>query len=178
MDLSQYGHADVSLMEGERVVMAISSNAGGGSSRRARETLALTTSRLMRLSDKGRMAMASLDDVDSVEIDAVKEGVRGAFLWATLAVALSFILYRTLDHPTASLVIPALTLAMGAYLVVNRMLDSGQPTAMFKTGGASIDWRFDADSGSAELHALINRLYAMKAARNGANGGGQPFAPR
>ena len=64
---------------------------------------------------------------------------------------------------------------MGAYLVVNQVLDSGEPTAVFRTNNSEIRWLFDAKKDSEAVYEFINRLYEVKA--NSIQGTKRDFFP-
>ena len=179
MDPEQSLRSGFLLVEGERVDRIVSANSAGdrGSDSNG-AMLVLTTGRLIHIrgGDKAsRVAIVSVDDVDSVEVLPVSEGI-GAYLWAGLAAVLSLVLYETIDHNIVRIVVPIAVLLMGAYLLVNRLMDSGQPTAVFRTSASSIAWPFDEDAQLQEIHELVSRLYVMKARSRAGDGG--DFSPR
>ena len=86
------------------------------------------------------------------------------------------VLYQIIDDGTWQVVAALVVLVMGAYLVVNQVLDSGEPTAVFRTSSSEIRWLFDAKKDSEAVYDFINRLYEVKESsirwRNGT------FSPR
>ena len=167
------------LLEGERIAAALETGSNNGHLWFGRyEALILTDSRIIHSSAGGRRrgtVIAAVRDVDSVEVTSVRPGI-GAYLWAALAVVLSLVLYLNIDHDTWRIVAPLVVLAMGVYLVVNQVLDSGEPTAVFRTGGSEIRWLYDDKKDSEAVYDFINLLYeAKESSPQGSNG---TFSPR
>ena len=170
---------DLILLEGEQIAAALETRGGSGPLSPGRhEALILTDSRIIHSSTGGRRqgsVIAAVRDIDSVEVTSVRPGI-GAYLWAALAVVLSLVLFWRIEHDTWGIVAPFVVLAMGVYLVVNQVLDSGEPTAVFRTGGSEIRWLYDAKKDSDAVYDFINQLYQVKAnsvrKRNGT------FSPR
>ena len=167
------------LMNGETIERSITSKSQNRrSSGRSGDSLLLTNFRIIHISGTGigsDVVMAAVDDVDAVEFVEVTEGY-GAFLWAALSVVLSMALYGILDNQVARTVVPLMVLAMGVYLVVNRIFFSGGPAAMFRTGGTAITWLFRSDNEREEVRDFINELYRLKSHRRVESG--ETFAPR
>ena len=165
MNLVGHDLGGVELLEGERVDLAIDMTSGDGNrSSKTPDRLLLTSSRIIRLSGSGRgrhTDITSVDDVDSVQITAVREGI-GAYVWAGLAVVLSVILYATIDHAIGRVAAPLIVFAMGVYLVVNHLLESGKPTVVFRSGHSEIRWVFDARDDVDDVHRFVARLYEIK----------------
>ncbi len=173
-------HVDhLDLMEGETIENFITSKAQNRrSSARGGDALLLTNRRIIHISGTGigsDVVMAAIEDVDAVEFIEVTEGY-AAFLWAALAVMLSMALYGILENQIARTIVPLMVLAMGVYLVINRIFFSGGPAAMFRTGGSAITWLFRSESEREEVRDFINELYRLKSSR-GADSQGS-FAPR
>ncbi len=170
MNLAEYGFESLDLLEGEDIVFAIDMTNGGGRPLSGRpEALLLTELRLIHLAGAGKRrqaAMMPLGSVDSVEVTAAGGGI-SAYLWAGLAFALSVILYAVIDHSVARIAAALAVFAMGVYLVVNQITDSGQPTAVFRAGGAEIRWPFDHEGGSEGVNGLINALHRARSASDG-----------
>ena len=179
METARVGPTDLILLEGEQVAAALETGSGNGLLSAGRhEALILTDSRIIHSSTGGRRrgaVVAAVGDIDSVEVTSVRPSI-GAYFWAALAVVLSLVLYFNIDHETWRIVAPFVVLAMGVYLVVNQVLDSGEPTAVFRTGGSEIRWLYDAKKDSDAVYGFINQLYQVKAnsvrKRNGT------FSPR
>ena len=179
METARVGPTDLILLEGEQIVVALET--GGGTSLMSfgrLETLVLTDNRIIHSSKGGRRqssVIAEVQDIDSVEVTSVRPGI-GAYLWAVLAVVLSVVLYQIIDDSAWQVVAALAVLVMGAYLVVNQILDSGEPTAVFRTGSSEIRWLYDAKKDSEAVYDFINRLYQVKESsipsRNGT------FSPR
>ena len=179
METAQVGPTDLILLEGEQIAATLET--GGGKSLIStgrHEALVLTDSRIIHSSRGGRhqgSVIVSVRDIDSVEVTSVRPGI-GPYLWAALAVVLSVVLYQIIDDGTWQVVAALVVLVMGAYLVVNQVLDSGEPTAVFRTSSSEIRWLFDPKKDSEAVYDFINRLYEVKESsirwRNGT------FSPR
>ncbi len=167
------------LLEGERIAAALETGGGNGQMWfRRRETLILTDSRLIHSSEGGRRrgtVIVAVRDVDSVEVTSVRPGI-GAYVWAALAVVLSLVLFLNIEHDTWRILAALVVLAMGVYLVVNQILDSGEPTAVFRTGGSEIRWPYDVKKDSEAVYDFINRLYQVK--ENSLLRSSRTFSPR
>ena len=179
METARVEPTDLILLEGERIAVALETGSGNGNLWFGRhEALILTDSRIIHSSAGGRRrgtVIAAVRDVDSVEVTSVRPGV-GAYFWAALAVVLSLVLFLNIEHDTWRILAALVVLAMGAYLVVNQVLDSGEPTAVFRTGGSEIRWLYDAKKDSEAVYDFINRLYEVKeSSLRGRNG---TFSPR
>ena len=179
METARVEPTDLILLEGERIAVALETGAGNGNLWFGRhEALILTDSRIIHSSAGGRRrgtVIAAVRDVDSVEVTSVRPGV-GAYFWAALAVVLSVVLYQIIEDGTWQIVAALAVLVMGAYLVVNQVLDSGEPTAVFRTNNSEIRWLFDAKKDSEAVYEFINRLYEVKeSSLQGRNG---TFSPR
>ncbi len=154
----------VELLDGERVDCLIDNAVDGNWSSGSRRALLLTNSRVILISGPAKsqqIAMASIEDVDSVEISAVGEGF-SAFLWAGLAVILSVILYVTIDHEIWRVAAALAVFGMGVYLVINRLFDSGSPSVAIRAGESEIRWQFDAKRDTGDVHGFVKRLYEAK----------------
>ena len=166
METARVGSTDLILLDGEQIAAALETGGGNGHLWFGRhEALVLTDSRIIHSSAGGRRrgtVFAAVRDIDSVEVTSVRPGI-GAYFWAALAVVLSLVLFLNIDHDTWRILAALVVLAMGVYLVVNQMLDSGEPTAVFRTGGSEIKWLFDAKKDSEAVYGFINRLYQVRA---------------
>ena len=179
METARVEPTDLILLDGEQIAAELETGSDNGHLWSGRhEALILTDSRIIHSSAGGRRrgaVIAAVRDIDSVEVTSVRPGV-GAYFWAALAVVLSLVLFLNIDDGTWRVVAALVVLAMGVYLVVNQVLDSGEPTAVFRTGVSEIRWLFDAKKDSEAVYDFINRLYEVKASslqvRN------QTFSPR
>ena len=166
METARVEPTDLILLDGEQIAAELETGRDNGHLWSGRhEALILTDSRIIHASTGGRRrgaVIAAVRDIDSVEVTSVRPGI-GAYLWAILAVVLSVVLYRIIEDGTWQVVAALAVLVMGAYLVVNQVLDSGEPTAVFRTGGSEIRWLFDAKKDSEAVYGFINRLYQVKA---------------
>ena len=174
MNLGDYGFEDFELADGEDVVFTIDKTGEGGNpASRRPEALLLTGRRLIHLAGSGKRRqsmMIPLRSLDSAQVISFKGGA-SAYVWAGLAAVLSVVLYAVIDNLAGRILAPMAVIGMGAYLVVNHLTDTGQPSAVFRAGESEIRWLFDAPDGANEAYALISAIHAT-AARNDADGGG------
>ena len=166
MNLHEFGLAELRLLDGERVSATLAASQRGGRRSSAESgVLLLTSDRIIHLSgeDSRRQAtMISVQDVESVSVRLVfPEGI-APYLWAALSLAMSLILYSYLEHDIARVAVPLIVLAMGAYLILDRLLEKGRPAAVFKARDSEIHWPFDYEKDSKEVYDFINSLYRMK----------------
>ena len=127
--------------------------------------LTLTTNRVIHITgEEGRRqtTMISVQDVESVSVRLIfPEGI-GPYVWAALSVVMSLILFSYIEHSIARIAVPLIVLAMGAYLIVDRLTARGRPTAIIRARDAAIHWPFDNDKESKQVYEFINSLYRMK----------------
>ena len=166
LDLEEFGLGEMTLLDGERVSAKL--NANDQSGRRSSSepgTLLLTTNRVIHITgEEGRRqtTMISIGDVESVSVRLIfPEGI-GPYVWAALSVVLGLILYSYIEHNLARIVVPLIVLAMGAYLIVDRLTARGRPTAIIRARDAEIHWSFDHDKESKQVYEFINSLYRTK----------------
>lgn len=180
MELTEFGFTGVNLMDGERVAFAIdSANHGGNRSSNHPEALLLTDSRVIHLRGKERQrraVMAAVSDVEAVEITAHRRGY-GAYLWAALALALSVMLFGTIENTGVKVASSVIVLLMGVYLIANHLTEPGRPAVVFRAGGSEIRWEFE-DGERTDVDAFVNRLYLIKASAGNRLGVPSRFAPR
>ena len=162
LDLEEFGAGELELLDGERIIDKL--NASAGSSGEA-SALLLTNDRLIHFSGEGgrrQATMLAVQDVESVTVRLIfSEGV-GPYLWAALSLIMSLALYSYIDHSLARIAVPLVVLAMGAYLIVDRLTEKGRPSAFFKARDAQIEWPFNGDAQSKEVYDFINALYRAK----------------
>ena len=160
LDLEEFGAGELELLDGERIIDKLS--AGGSGEPGA---LLLTNDRLIHFSGKGgrrQATMLAIQDVESVTVKLIfSEGV-GPYLWAALSVIMSLALYSYIEHSLARIAVPMVVLAMGVYLIVDRLTEKGRPSAFFKARDAEIEWPFGGDAQSKEVYDFINALYRAK----------------
>ena len=176
MSLADYGCPDIELLDGETVGRAIRGpTQRSRTSGRPEGSLLLTSRRLIHIAGSGhgaQVTMATIGDVDAVEITSISEGY-SAFVWAGLSVVLAVVLYGSIDNALAKVIVPLLVLAMGGFLVVNRLFFTGGPAVVFRTGGSTITWRFETEEESLTVRDFIDELYRVKV-----DDGVRKFAPR
>ena len=166
MDLKEFGAGELRLLNGERIIDRLSaSKRGGRQFPREPGALLLTNDRLIHLSGedrKQRATMFSIQDVESVSVRLIfSEGI-GPYLWAALSVIMSLMLYSYLEHSLARIAVPLVIVAMGAYLILDRLMEKGKPSAFFRVRESEIEWPFDPDKESREVYDFINSLYRAK----------------
>ena len=106
--------------------------------------------------------MISVQDVESVSVRLVfPEGI-GPYVWAALSLVMSVILYSYIEHDLGRIAVPLIVMAMGAYLVLDRLTEKGRPLLALKAREAEIHWPFDYDTESREVYDFINSLYRVK----------------
>ena len=166
MDLEEFGLGEFELLDGERVAAKLSVDRQGAR-RFSTEpgALLLTSARVIHISgeeSKRQTTMLSVQDVESVSVRLIfPEGI-GPYVWAALSVAMSIILYSYIEHDIGRIAAPLIVLAMGAYLILDRLTEKGRPLAVFKAREAEIHWPFDYDTESKEVYDFINSLYRVK----------------
>ena len=166
MDLEEFGLGEMALLDGERVSSELSvSQPSGRRPSSESDTLLLTTNRVIHITGEERRrqtTMISIHDVESVSVRLIfPEGI-GPYVWAALSVVMSLILYSYIEHSIARIAVPLIVLAMGAYLIVDRLTTRGRPTAIIKARDAEIHWSFDHDKESKQVYEFINSLYRNK----------------
>ena len=166
MDLEEFGLSELELLDGERVAAKLGvGQQGGRRSSGESGALLLTSARVIHLSgEDGRRqtTMISVEDVESVSVRLVfPEGI-GPYVWAALSLAMSVILYSYIDHSIGRIVAPLIVLAMGVYLILDRLTEKGRPSAVFKARDAEIHWPFDYERESKEVYDFINAVYRVK----------------
>ena len=181
MQLTEFGFPGMTLMNGERIEFAINmADSSGRPSSKSKEALLLTDSRIIHLRGprkSHRAVMTAVDDVDSVEITALRRGV-GVYVWAALAFVLALVLFATIDNTGVRFVSSAIVLLMGVYLIVSEITEPNKPAVVFRAGSAEIRWEFRSDEHTNDVNQFVNRLYQMKAASNGRVARHESFAPR
>ncbi len=166
MDMEELGLGGPELLDGERVAarMRVSPEEGKRSRRKA-GVLALTNERIVYMSgeDKGvRTTMVSVQDVESVTVRTIPPEGIGSYVWAALSVALSVALYSYIEHAVWRIAAALAVLAMGGYLVIDRLTDRGRTAAIFKARDSEIRWHFDYEKESSDVYEFINALYRVK----------------
>ena len=166
MDLEEFGLGELELLDGERVSAKLSVNQQGGRrSSRESSVLLLTGNRVIHLSgEDGRRqtTMMSVQDVESVSVRLIfPEGI-GPYVWAALSLVMSIVLYSYIEHSIARIAVPLIVMAMGAYLILDRLTEKGRPSLALKARDAEIHWPFDYEKESKEVYEFINTLYRMK----------------
>ena len=166
LDLDEFGLGEMTLLDGERVSARLSAN-----DQRGRRTsgepgaLLLTTNRVIHITgeeDRRQTTMISIQDVESVSVRLIfPEGI-GPYVWAALSVVMALILYSYIEHDMARIAVPLIVLAMGAYLIVDRLTARGRPTAIIRARDVEIHWPFDHDRESKQVYEFINSLYRIK----------------
>ena len=176
MNLDQFGHADISLMDGERIDSSLDLSPGDNAG-----VVLLTDQRVIHVRGNGKRrnaVFASIQDVDAVEVTFEQEGY-GALVWAALGLFVAVLLYLGIDNSAYRIVAPAVVAAMSVYLIVDRLTTPGRPLVIFKAGASQVRCDLEGDPTASEIYPFINRLYELKAA-NSSNGIHQSnrFAPR
>ncbi|MCY4653926.1 MAG: hypothetical protein OXC95_12275 [Dehalococcoidia bacterium] len=168
MDLEEFGLGELELLDGERITAKMQADRQGGRQlTRESGSLLLTDNRIIHISGEGdrrQTTMISVQDIESVSVRLTfSEGI-GPYLWAALSLALGLILYSYIEHTIGRIAIPLIILAMGAYLVIDRVTERGRPSAIFKAREAEIQWPFDSKNESKEVYDFINSVYRTKRA--------------
>ncbi|MDA0769814.1 MAG: hypothetical protein O2821_06275 [Chloroflexi bacterium] len=161
--LSQFGFADLSLLDGERVEMSLDLTEGSPESL-DHDVLLLTDRRLMHLNGgpKNRKAsMASVQDILITEMMTENEGI-SAFIWAGLAFFVGLMLWRVVDHPMGSAAAGIVLALMGIYLIYDRLTSPGKNMLVFKAGVGDMKVEVRNEGATSELNGLILRLFELK----------------
>ena len=169
------------LMEGERVVSALSPGGDGlGSTATAGSILLLTEGRVIHLpgtDDQRTAVFAAIHDIEAVEI-VNEAGGKSGYVWAALAFLVATLLFFVIDSAAYRIVGTVLTAVMGAYLIGDQITRGGKSVLLLKAGQSDLRCDLDDDGASDEVFTFINGLFRLKS-RN-SSGGGRPdrFAPR
>lgn len=167
VQLAQLGFQDLSLLDGEQVILSLDLT-DGSSETPDPEVLLLTDRRLMHLdgSRKSRtVSMAAVQDVQMMEMTTEREGI-GPFIWAALAFFVGFMLWRVVDHPLGSAAAGIVLALMGAYLIYDRLAAPGKNMLVFKAGVGEIRVEVRNEDVWAELDVLVHRLFRLKDERS------------
>ena len=127
--------------------------------------LLLTDRRVIHIDGAGqnrKTSYAAIDDISAVEITRQSAGGYGAFVWAALAFFVSAMLWRVIEHQTLSYAAAAIVTLMGIYLIVDRLLATGEHALIFKAGSAEIQCPLKRDAANDEAEALVTRLFELK----------------
>lgn len=166
MDLEEFGLGELQLLDGERITAKMHADRQGGR-RLTRESgsLLLTDNRIIHISGEGnsqQTTIISVQDIESVSVRLTFSEGMGPYLWGALSLAMGLILYSYIEHPIGRIAVPLIVLAMGAYLIIDRLTERGRPAAIFKAREAEIHWPFDSESESGEVYDFINSVYRAK----------------
>ena len=182
LDLAEYGFGAVHLMDGERVDTTLhlvgDPDPGRDSKRRM---LLLTDCRLIHLDgdvkDYGAV-FTSLRDVDAIEIGREPAGA-GAFAWAALAFIAALFLYFVLDEQGVWQIAGAAGAALlGAYLIGDRLISSGETFMVLKMGPAELRCALNGNRGIDGAHSFIRRFFELKSETDTVAARVDSFAPR
>ena len=160
--------SDVILMADEEVQQSIGVDDVNGSRDGKKNTLLLTDRRVIHIIGAGsdrKTSYAAIDDISAVEI--TRQSVRGygAFIWAAVAFFVSAMLWRVIENQTLSIAATSIVALMGIYLIVDRLLTTGEHALVFKAGGAEIEYALKRDAAHSEAEALVTRLFELKEQR-------------
>ena len=168
MDLEEFGLGELELLDGERVTARMRADRQGGRQlTRESGSLLLTDDRIIHISGEGnrrQATMISVQDIDSVSVRLTFSEGLGPYLWGALSLAMAAILYSYIEHSIGRIAVPLIVLAMGAYLIIDRITERGRPSAIFKAREAEIQWPFDSKRESKEVYDFINTVYRTKRA--------------
>lgn len=174
MDLTQFGLTEVSLMDGERVDIALDL---AGSN----EALLLTPRRVMHLHGNGRnrrSEFALVENIDIVETGFEREG-NGVYVWAATAFVVATLLFFVIENATGRIAGPAMIAFLGLYLIADRLIAPGCPVITLKAGGSQLRCELSNREDSAVVSRFVNRLFEIKTGgHTGIRDEGRRFAPR
>lgn len=181
METDRQGFGDLALMADERVDSVFDVENGLVSDGQdLSEVLLLTNRRVIHLNgrrDRRQAVFVSLLNVDAVEVTNQPQGY-GAFVWAGLALLVAVGVWQAWDHPLKPLA-ALLVVAMGVYLVVDRLLFPGNAYAVVNAGPSQLRLKINSASSSRDIYELVNRLFQLQTeAANGAAPGAVRFPPR
>lgn len=172
---TQDAEEGIPLIDGERVDSTLNLGTDPENSN-GQEVIVLTDRRVIRFEGGGkypRYAIASLDEIDVVELAVERRGF-AAYIWAGLAFVIAAVLYGMIDNTLGAITVSLLVALMGVYLIVDHLLTPGTPTVTFKTPSSEIRCVLAGDEPDPEVHVFINRLFQLQGRRQGQG----RFAPR
>ena len=160
--------SDITLMADEQVQQSIGVDDVAGSRDGKRNIVLLTDRRVIHIIGAGtnrKTSYAAIDDISAVEI--TRQSVRGygAFVWAALAFFVSAMLWRVIENQTLSIAAASIVALMGIYLIVDRLLATGEHALVFKAGGSDIECALKRNADHSEAEALVTRLFELKEQR-------------
>ena len=168
MDLEEFGLGELELLDGERVTAKMRADRQGGRQlTRESGSLLLTDDRIIHISGEGnrrQATMISVQDIESISVRLTFSEGLGPYLWGALSLAMAAILNSYIEHSIGRIAVPLIVLAMGAYLIIDRITERGRPSAIFKAREAEIQWQFDSKRESKEVYDFINSVYRTKRA--------------
>ena len=155
---------DLTLMPEERVDCVFDVRRGvtdGGPE--PSEALFLTSRRIIHARGRGagrRLVFLSLRNVDAIEIMRQPLGF-GAFVWAALAAVVAVLVWQVWEHglaPLASLIV----LAMGAYLVVDRLLSAQNLYVVLTSGASQVRLEMRSKQAARDIHDFTTRVFQLQ----------------
>lgn len=144
------------------------------------EVLVLTTRRIVHLKGKDsrrRVVFMPLRNVDAVEVTNQRERY-GAFVWAGLALLVALMVWQIWDNALAPLA-ALIVLAMGVYLVVDRLMFPGNAYAVVNSGSSQIRLEITSEPASRDIYEFSNHLFQLQdEVANGRSPSAIRFPPR
>jgi hypothetical protein len=127
------------------------------------DVLLLTNLRIIYLKGKpGRQRVQSLplDKLDSLEVSNQSEGY-GSLVWAALAGLVALMIWGIWDHRLAP--VAALTVfAMGAYLVIDRLVFSAGCHAVISAGSSPMKVEINSEPAERDIDQFVDRIFLLR----------------
>lgn len=182
MDLAEYGFGAVDLLDGESVDTTLHLIGDPDTGRDSKRRLLLLTDRRLIHLDGGTQdygaVFTSLQDVDAIEIGR-EPASAGAFAWAAFAFIAALFLYFVLDEQGVWQIVGTVGAALlGAYLIGDRLISSGETFMVLKMGPAELRCALNGNPGLEGAHSFIRRFFELKSETESVDARVNRFAPR
>ena len=166
IDLGQTAFEHVDLLDGERAETTL--NLRDEPKRRrdaATDVLVLTDRRLIHLADDGRSRQAVfvwLADVIAVRVGTERPGGIGGYVWGALSVIAAILVWSVWDQPVLDVAAACGVLAMGAYLVWERLSTPPIFQVAVSAGASQMTMNLHRSVPPERVYQFANRVFETK----------------